>query len=67
MYGGAEVSEYFVCPTHCFALVRQVNELSDEHVQQDPQVIGEEVLLRAGGGEEEIEDLEDEQLHTQVL
>lgn len=54
-------------PAHSSLLFRQVDKLADEDVEQDAQIVGEEVFLRARRREEEIQDLEDEQLHAQVL
>ena len=53
--------------THRLELMRQIRELPYEDVQQHPQIIREEVFLRPWRREKEIQHLEDEQLHTQIL
>lgn len=60
------VSVFFPAPsydtslTHCLCFIRQVDQFSDEDVQQDPKIVGVEVFLSARGGEQEVEDFEDE-------
>jgi hypothetical protein len=53
--------------THCLSLVWQIHQFTNEYIQQNPQIIGVEVLLRSRRGEQQIQNLEYEQLHTHVL
>jgi hypothetical protein len=53
--------------TNGFAFFGKIGEFSDEDVDEDFEVVGVEVLLRSGCSEKEVEDLEDEQLHAEVL
>lgn len=41
---------------------RQVEQVAGDDVEEDAQVVGVEVLVRGRGGEEEVEQLEDQQL-----
>ena len=40
----------------------QIEEVADHDVDEDAQVVGVEVFVGRGGGEEEVEELEDEEL-----
>lgn len=53
--------------TNSFALLREIRELSNEDVDEYLQIVGVEVFLRPRRGEEEVEDLEDEKLHAEIL
>lgn len=47
--------------THPLALLAQIAQLADENVHEDAEIVRVEVLLCARGGEEEVEDLENEE------
>ena len=53
--------------TYRLAFLGQIHQFPDENIKQDSQIIRVEILLSSGGGEEEVENLEDEELHTQVF
>lgn len=42
--------------------VREIEQIADHDVDEDAQVIGIEVFICEWGGEEEVEELEDEEL-----
>ena len=62
-----EVRERRKGRTNSFALLRQIRQLSNEHVDEDLEIVGVEVLLRPRGSEEEVEDFENEKLHAEIL
>lgn len=53
--------------THRLALLGQVVQLANEDVDEDLEVVGIEIVSRLLGGEEEVEELEDEELHADIF
>lgn len=43
-------------------LLREIEEVANEDVDQDVEIVRVEILVRAGGGEDEVQELESEQL-----
>lgn len=41
---------------------REVEQIADHDIDEDAEVVGVEVFVGAGGGEEEVEEFKDEEL-----
>ena len=50
-----------------FTLLAEIAELSNEHIDENAQVVCVEIFLRFLGREEEVEDLEDKQRHAERI
>lgn len=46
----------------CSCLLGQVEKVTDQDIHQNMQIIGEEIFIGAGGGEDQIEQLQGKQL-----